>query len=407
MIWVSAILMSVLGLFTLYLALLALLALFAAVRPPAAGPPVHRFTVVVPAHDEQLLIASTVHSILGVDYPRGLFNVLVVADNCTDRTAELAEEAGAEVLVRRDEARRGKGYALDFALCRIFGQDGGGPDAVVIVDADTQVEAGLLLEFDADLGEGHRVIQGYYDVLEPMQHWRTALMYAALAVFHYVRPLGRRALGCTAGLKGNGMCFARDVLERRGWPAYGVIEDQELALMLLEEGIPVHFSPRARVLGQMATSADAAAVQRARWEGGHFELVRRHLFSLMGKGLKKRRLLELDAALDLLVPPFSVLVLVTVVAAVAGAVIWVCGVGGAGFFALAFPALLVLDALYLLSGLWLVRAPLKAYVYLLTAPVFVGWKLAVYVSTLMGRTTVGWFRTAREPVDTAGEERRS
>lgn len=406
MIWISAILLSVLGLFTFYLALLALLAIFARVRPPAAGPASRRFTVIVPAHDEELLIASTVRSILGVDYPPELFTVQVVADNCSDRTAELAAEAGAHVLVRRDSERRGKGYALDFALRRIFGGEGEGPDAVVIIDADTQIEAGLLLEFDADLAEGRRVIQGYYDVLEPMQHWRTALMYAALAVFHYVRPLGRRVLGCTAGLRGNGMCFARDVLEQRGWPAHGVIEDQELALMLLEEGIAVHFSPRARVMGQMTTSPDAAAVQRARWEGGHFELVRRHLLSLLAKGLKRRRLLEFDAAFDLLVPPFSVLVLATVAAMSAGAAA-AFGIEGAAGFTLACLALLALDAFYLLTGLLLVRAPLRAYCYLLAAPVFVGWKLAVYVSTLLGRTTIGWFRTAREPVDTVGEERRS
>src|SRR5579864_6561248 len=153
--------------------------------PPAIPGPRLRFDVVVPAHDEEKEIAETVASLLAMVYPRELFRVLVVADNCTDKTAERAMASGARVLTRDDRDHRGKGYALAHAFDRSLSD--GFADVVVVVDADTLVTSNLLAAFAARFEAGAAVVQADYGVRNPRSSWRTRMMTVALAAFHGVR----------------------------------------------------------------------------------------------------------------------------------------------------------------------------------------------------------------------------
>ena len=192
-------------------AYLLLLALLSGRRPPPPARPPHlRFDVVVPAHDEEGGIAATVRSLLAVDYPAELRRVLVIADNCSDATADRAREAGAVVLVRRDAERRGKGYALASGYDRVLAD--GIADAVVVVDADTEASTGLLRAFAARLDAGAVAVQSDNVVGNPRASWRTCLMAIAFALFNTVRSLGRDRLRCSTGLRGNGMCLSVKVL---------------------------------------------------------------------------------------------------------------------------------------------------------------------------------------------------
>ncbi|HCF58181.1 MAG TPA: glycosyl transferase family 2, partial [Myxococcales bacterium] len=146
-----------------YLGLLALLS--ARVSPPPAVAPTARFDFLVPAHDEEGGIARTVRSLLAVDYPAELRRVVVVADNCSDRTAERARQAGARVIERRDPERRGKGHALALAFEHSLQE--GFADAVVVVDADTVVAPNLPRAFAAHLAAGAQAMQAEYGVLNP------------------------------------------------------------------------------------------------------------------------------------------------------------------------------------------------------------------------------------------------
>ncbi len=173
-----------------YLGVLTVLSL--ANRPsPRSGSAPYRFAVVVPAHDEARGIAATVASLLELDYPRALFRVIVVADNCTDATAERSLLAGAEVLEREDAERRGKGHALAFAFDRLARERWA--DAVVVVDADTIASRNLLTAFAARLAEGDSAIQARYGVRNPDASWRTRLMTIAFAMFHELRSRARAA----------------------------------------------------------------------------------------------------------------------------------------------------------------------------------------------------------------------
>jgi glycosyltransferase involved in cell wall biosynthesis len=154
-------------------------------RAPAAGARTLRFDVIVPAHDEEALIGRVVGSLHRSDWPRSAFRIVVVADNCTDGTAAVARLAGAEVLERADANLRGKGYALEHAVAASRAR--GWADAVVVVDADSEVSANLLAACAARIESGAHAVQVHYGVLEPRASWRTRLLCIAMAAFHRLR----------------------------------------------------------------------------------------------------------------------------------------------------------------------------------------------------------------------------
>ena len=218
---------------SLYLAVLALLS-WPPKAPVAPSPPSVRFDFVVPAHNESMGIAATVKSLQDVDYPKDLFRVLVVADNCTDDTAVKAREAGAVVLERQSAELRGKGYALAHAFQKCLAE---GADAVVVVDADTLVSKNLLSAFAARLVWGNVAVQAHYGVQNPNASWRTRLMRIALSMFHQVRSIGRERLKVSAGLRGNGMCLRTSLLREAPHDAYSLVEDLEYGIRLGRKGL--------------------------------------------------------------------------------------------------------------------------------------------------------------------------
>lgn len=379
-----------------YLALLALAS--RRERPPIARPPQLRFDVVVPGHDEESGIAETVRSLLRLDYPAPLFRVLVVADNCTDATAQRAREAGATVVLERvDPANRGKGFALAHAFERV--QADGLADAVVVIDADTTVDRQLLRAFSARLERGALAIQAEYQVRAANDTWRTRLLHLALALFHTTRSLGRERLHLSCGLRGNGMCFAREVLGRVPYCAFSIVEDLEYGLRLGEAGVRVAFAGEVAVRGEMPSGEQASRSQRRRWEGGRRQLRRELGLAMLARALRRRNALLLDLSLDLLIPPLATVV---------GALIAVAALGAASALA-GWPvpvalsmcaASAILLGLYALRGWWLSRTGLRGLADLARAPLYLLWKLTLSLRPdPAGRGE--WVRTARE-----GEARR-
>lgn len=288
----------------LYLGLLAVVGLLPRRSPPESCLK-RKIAVLVPAHNEASGIAGTVRSILRADYPIDRFRIVVIADNCTDPTARVAKRSGARVLVRTNPDARGKGQALDWAL-RHHADEFRGFDLVAIVDADTCVDPGFLPALNREFARpGVRAVQGFYGVSNPSGSWRTRLSAAALSLAHHLRPLGRNRLGGTAGLKGNGMAFSTSLLLHIGWPAHSVVEDHEMALSLLLQGVRIRYSPHARVFGEMPVSGAQAASQRLRWEGGRAAVHRRFLAKLLAPSGKGSLPARIDAVVDLLTPPLS------------------------------------------------------------------------------------------------------
>lgn len=362
-------------------------------RPrPAASPPRRlRFDVVVPAHDEELGIERTVRSLLALDWPRDRFRVLVVADNCSDRTAERANAAGAEVLVRDDPTRRGKGYALQHAFRRIL--DRNGTDAVVVIDADAEVTPNLLAAFASRIESGAMAVQCASGVLNPDDSWRTRLMAIALTLVGDVRSLGRERLGVSTGLRGIGMCFTAEALHRVPYQAFSVVEDAEYCVALARAGVRVHFVAEGRVASEMVSSDAAARPQRLRWEGGRKALARSEGLALLREGMARRDRLLLDLATDLLVPPLARVSAYTAAGTLAAGALTVFGITSAAALAPWLLSCVFLTA-YVARGVCLSGLGLRGLGALAWAPVYVGWK-AMLVADRSRPGAPRWVRTSR------------
>lgn len=362
--------------------------------PPAAR---NRFVFLVPAHNEEVLLPKLLENLNNLAYPKTLYAVHVVADNCTDSTATLARARGVHVHERFDQVEIGKGYALQWLLQRIV--ESGQPfDAAVIVDADSLVSANFLRVMDAHLQQGAKVVQCYDGVLHPDRSWAVSLRAAAMAVLNYVRPQGRMVLGGSAGLKGNGMVFHHDILKRYAWSA-SVTEDIEYHMTLILQGIRVHFAPDAVVLAEMPETLANSHTQNVRWEQGRLEMARHYIPKLLHAAIRpgsaagrKASFIFVDALMELLVPPFAVLMALSLLFTVGA--FWL----GNGALWLAGYILLG-QVLYLLTGLLLTNAPAKVYLAFLYLPMFMVWKLWLYVRVFFKLEQQGWVRAVRDSAE--------
>ncbi len=376
-------------------------------RPRQAQHQDLRFRIVVPAHNESAGIASTVESLLAVRWPRDRFEVVVVADNCSDDTAAIAEAAGATVLVRHNAELRGKGYALELAFETLLKRDD--VDAIVVVDADTVVTDNLLDAFAARIESGALAMQAEYSVRNVDASWRTQLMAFALGMFHATRNNARERLGLSAGLRGNGMCFTRTCLERFPHKAYGLVEDVEYGLALGRGGVRIYAVTDAVVRGEMVSGGKASESQRRRWEDGRLQLKRDVLPGVLKDALKTRSAVLLDLGLDVLMPPLSSVGLLVGLAVVIGAaravvfhVVLQLPVDALSVLVLLPPWLL---SLYVLRGMQLSGLGWRAPLVLAKAPVYVLWKIGL---KLKGTPKAdGWVRTARESEGSASSTKES
>jgi 1,2-diacylglycerol 3-beta-glucosyltransferase len=349
-----------------------------------------RIAVIISAHDEENMIGTTVATLFQSQYARELTGVFVIADNCSDETAQVAQSAGATVWERFDTSKRGKGQALDWAL-KNHKDKLETYDIISILDADTLAHRLYLSEIDQAFRQNEiKAVQGYYGTSNISSGWRPALSEAAFAVSHHLRPLGRNALGSTAGLKGNGMAFRSDLLLETGWPAHSLVEDLEFTLLLLERGINVHYIPEARVAAEMVTNAAAATTQRIRWEGGRGQVLRSFGPRLLRQIKIGNRWAALEALCDLLFPPMVLLVLPCLLLLVISLLL------GAYLAAIIAATALAIVPVHLSLALLHRGVPGKVWKSLLSVPLFILWKIPIYLKIASKGAGNTWLRTRRE-----------
>ena len=242
-------------------------------------------------------------SLRTIEYPRSFFDIVVIADNCTDRTADIAREEGAIVLERTNPTHRGKGYALRWCFDQILGNKQN-YDAVVIIDADSRTTKNFLSVMNHHLEKGVAAIQ-CSDMVEPQpEAWSSEATRLGFTLYNHVRPLGRSLLHCSAGVRGNGICFSTKILQSIPWNTYSLNEDLEYGLILLLNGISVDFAPEAKVFALMPSNARNAESQRARWERGRFPVIRTYGPKLIKQAITKFSYESFDAFIELITPAF-------------------------------------------------------------------------------------------------------
>ena len=371
---------------------LAVLAVASIARPsePELRAPTHRFLVALAAHDEQAVIAATVEKLLALDYPRELFAVHVVADHCSDATADRARTAGATVHERDSGPRTGKGAALSWLFERILALES---DAVVVFDADTQVAPDFLAVMDRRLACGEEVIQGRHVIRNSKASWFAALTSAMFIVDNRFQNQGRTNLGLSAKHMGDSICFRSEVLRRVGW-GEGLTEDYQLRQKLLLEGFRITYEPGAEGHGEAALSWGQAKKQRERWIRGVQQAQQECKSRLLSDGLRRLDARLLDAALQAYMPVYSTLVLAVGAGLGLLGTLHLSGVFAASASLLfAWGGLFAALFLYPMFGLLLEGAPAKAYAAMSLGPVFIAWRtwLSLIARFRGGRIT--WVRT--------------
>ena len=351
------------------------------------------FAVLIPAHNEEALLNGLLESLSQLEYPKELCTVYVIADNCSDGTTELARRFdGVRVYERFDAEKRGKGYALHW-MWQQLEESGLTYDAYLILDADSVVVPQFLEAMDKELARGAKALQACNTVLNVADSPSTALRWIALTLMNHVRPLGRNALGGSSTLTGNGMCLSRELLQRHPWRAFGIAEDYQYYLSIVQDGEVVRYVPEAIVRSHMPTTFHSMRTQDVRWEAAAPEQSRwRTVLRLLGTGLRRSSFVRIEAAAELLTPPLSVLVSISLLLLVAS-------------FALVFPLAMVTGyvllaglACYIATPFALLRPPRPVYRALLHAPNFMFWKLWVYfVLSRSRKHTSEWVRTSRVP----------
>jgi cellulose synthase/poly-beta-1,6-N-acetylglucosamine synthase-like glycosyltransferase len=261
--------------------------------------------VLIPAHNEEPGICPTLASILPQLAPGD--RVLVVADNCTDATAAVARAAGAEVVERADTSRRGKGYALDFGVRTL---EKATPAVVVVIDADCTLEPGSLDGLVRKSAASGRPVQAAY-VMEAPHGGGTRSQLAAFlfALKNVIRPRGLSRLGLPCLLTGTGMAFPWELLHNAPIASGNIVEDMQLGIDLALAGRPPMFCATAQVRSELPATSRAAASQRTRWIHGHLTTLTTQAPRLLATAVRRGRPALLGLALEVSVPPLSLLVL--------------------------------------------------------------------------------------------------
>jgi len=345
--------------------------------------------VLMPAHNESAVIAAAIRSVLPELAVQD--RMIVIADNCSDDTAAIATTEGAEVIVRTDFARRGKGYALDLGVRHLESKP---PDVILIVDADCHLSPGTVDYLVRLCCKTNRPVQAIY-LMQAGPEARLNMRIAEFAwlVKNKVRPQGLHRLGLPCQLTGTGMAFPWGCLSKATLATGHIVEDLKLGLELARDGAAPLLCPLALVTSNFPTSGDGIKSQRTRWEHGHLGVILTDAPRLILNGLRGRNADLLALVLDLCVPPTALLALLVVAIWTSCAILFYLS-AAAWPLGLASLAALLMGASVLMSWRAYGRH-IMTFGTLLLSIVYPLWKIPLYLRFLVARQ-VDWVRSKRD-----------
>ena len=345
--------------------------------------------ILMPAHNEETVIADTLKTVLPQLKPRD--RLIVIADNCNDSTAEIAGEMGAIVKERKNQENIGKGYALDYGLQCLANQP---PDVVIFVDADSIVHPDTISTLTQEAIANNKPVQALYLMETPSQPTAKDHISAfAFKVKNLVRPLGLSNLKQPCLLTGTGMAFPWQVINNTNLASGNIVEDMKLGIDLAIAGYPPQFCQFAQVTGCLPKKQEATTTQRTRWEHGHLHTALTYVPLLLKESIKQRKLDLLIIALDLAIPPLSLFVF-----------LWL-GFSLVSLLTMVFTSIQTPFILSVISGLMIMGAILIAWtkfgiedlplLTLIKVPLYILWKIPLYLKFLLKKENQ-WIRTGRD-----------
>jgi cellulose synthase/poly-beta-1,6-N-acetylglucosamine synthase-like glycosyltransferase len=344
--------------------------------------------IVIPAHDEEVVIEATIRAALAE--AAGEIGLLVVADNCTDRTADLARSAGAGVLVRDDPDHRGKGFALAAAREHLRS---GPPDVMVVLDADCRIDGQSLRALVGCAARAGRPCQAI-NLLAPDLKAGPLVQLSSYAfmVKNLIRQRALQRLAHRAHLTGTGMALPWRVFETANLGGSNIVEDLALGLELADRAAPPMLVEGATVWSP-AASASGTLTQRRRWEGGFLATMLKTAPAALARSLRRGDGRGLCAALDLCIPPLALLFLLNAAALLLSGL----GVlaGGAAWPILGQIAVGAVAAIAVVLAWFREGRRFASAGTLLRLPLYVVWKLPMYVGLARRGAPEDWLRSGR------------
>ncbi|MBI4655540.1 MAG: glycosyltransferase family 2 protein [Elusimicrobia bacterium] len=254
-----------------------------------------KFAILIPCHNEENVIKFAIESLQKMDYPSDLHDIYVVADHCSDATAEIAGSMSAKVVYYDDSSGiPGKGRAMKWAL------ENAVPladyDAVCYFDADSLAHPKFLAVMNERLNLGEQVIQGH-QLAKNTNAWMAKILAVGHIISNRFYQKPKYLLGLSATLHGKGMCFTSEVAKSHPWHETCLTEDLEMQMRLVKSGIRITWAEDALVYDEEPTAIRQYIKRTARWTKGALHTARIHLAGLFAKGIKEQDFCSLEAAL--------------------------------------------------------------------------------------------------------------
>lgn len=300
----------IITIFWLYQVLVSLCSLVKLKEKPLKVKKDHRFMAIIPAHNEEAVVANLIESLKKQTYNKELYDIYVIADNCTDNTAKVAKEAGAIVYERFDETKKTKGYALNWFLQQKIKEDA--PyDAFFVFDADNIVDKNFIKNMNKKLCQGEDVVQGYRDIKNPSDNWITAGYAIFYWQMHRFYHLARYNLGLSPLLNGTGFMVKFDVVKPQGWDTVTLTEDIEFSLKRIIKGKKLGWATDAIVYDEQPTGFKQSWSQRSRWTVGHMQCIKTYTKQLAVAAKENKNMMNLDGLLYIVgsIPMFVITLL--------------------------------------------------------------------------------------------------
>ncbi len=256
----------------------------------------HRFMAIIPAHNEEAVVGNLIESLKNQTYNKDLYDIYVIADNCTDNTAKIARDAGAIVYERYDETKKTKGYALNWFLQQKIAEDA--PyDAFFVFDADNIVDKNFIKNMNKKLCQGEDVVQGYRDIKNPSDNWITAGYAIFYWQMHRFYHLARYNIGLSPLLNGTGFMVRFDVIKPQGWDTETLTEDIEFSLKRIIKGKKLGWATDAIVYDEQPTGFRQSWSQRSRWTVGHIQCIKKYTKDLAIAAKENKKMINFDGLL--------------------------------------------------------------------------------------------------------------
>lgn len=250
--------------------------------PQATASKDHKYAVLIAARNESAVIADLIASIRSQSYPQELIDIFVIADNCTDDTAEVARNAGATVFQRSNQELVGKGYALDYGLKAIWSQfPDAGHEAYFVFDADNVLDANYFCEMNKTFDGGAKASTSYRNSKNFDSNWISAgygVWFLREAKF---LNQARLTLNTSCAVSGTGFFIADEVLRAAGgWKWHLLTEDIEFSASSITNGLRIAYNPKAILYDEQPTTFRDSWNQRARWAKGFYQVFSRYAIGL-------------------------------------------------------------------------------------------------------------------------------